>query len=100
MRLPRMTTRRWMLAVAIIAFVFYLLLDLYRFSKNPYKDDPRYIRLMRESAYRLNMAKEHAKRAALSAGKQADYHAAMAAKWKEAAYLLSRPVEPDPPSEP
>jgi hypothetical protein len=106
MRLPRMTTQWWMIAVAQIGLILYTLISLYMFIQKPYCDDHGYIEIMRnrslrpmreESARRWKMAEGHSKRAARSVGKHAEYHASMAAKWKEAASFPSRPVEPDPP---
>jgi hypothetical protein len=97
---PRFTVRRLMVVVAIVGFAFWVTLGLHyawRFMKNPYFDDPRYIRLMRETAYRRNMAEKHSKMAARSVGKQAVFPATMEAKWKEAADNPGRHVEPDPP---
>ena len=82
---PRFTVRWLMVVVAIVGFAFWIilgLLDVWRFVKNPYCNDPRYIRLMREISYRLEMAQAHSKIAARSVGKREEFHAAMEAKWK------------------
>lgn len=100
LQFPRYTVRRLMVVVAIAGFACWVLLELldfWRFIKNPYRNDPRYITLMRETSYRLKMAEVHSKMAAHSAGRWAEFHAAMNAKWKQAAYFPRRPVEPDPP---
>jgi hypothetical protein len=52
---------------------------------------------MRETSYRVKMADVHSKMAARSGGKRAEFHAAMEATWKQAAYTPRRSVEPDPP---
>lgn len=102
MSLPRLrfTLRRLMVIVAIVGFAFWVilaLLDGWRFLQNPYFDDPRYIRMVREIAYCRKMADEHSKMAARAVGKQALFHAAMETKWKEAADNPGLHVEPDPP---
>ena len=89
-----------MLVVAIVGLALWMTLglsDAWRFIKNPYYDDPRYIKIMRQAAFARSMTEKHSKMATRSAGKQAVFHAAMAAKWKEAAANPGLRVEPDPP---
>jgi hypothetical protein len=100
MRLPRMTTRRWMVAVALVAL---LIVTIQWHAKWT-------------GAY-LWMANEHARQKAIRTipggpGKatrvldirsevmsvdRERWHAAMAAKYRRAAYFPWLPVEPDPP---
>jgi hypothetical protein len=97
---PGFTVRRLMVVVTIAGITFSMILglvDLWQFLKNPYRDDPRYIKIMRERANRLKKAEEHFKMAAHSVGKRAMFHAAMEAKWNEAADTPLHPIEPDPP---
>jgi hypothetical protein len=97
---PRFTVRRLMVIVAIVGFALSVilgLLDVWRFMKNPYHDDPRVVWLMRERAHARKIAEKHSKMAARSVGKHAVFHAAMEAKWREAADNFRLHVEPDPP---
>ena len=94
MGLPRMTTRRWMVTVVVVGLVLGPLLAILRFLHNPYFDDPRYIKLMRETEFRLEMAKSHSREAARSVGKKAEFHLLMAAKWEQAAYIMGAPWSP------
>ena len=89
--------RRWMVTVAVVGLVLGPLLAILRFLRNPYFDDPRYIKLMRETEFRLEMAKAHSKEAARSVGKKAEFHLRMEAKWRQAANDHVSPVESDPP---
>ena len=91
----RFTVRRMMVAVAIVGASLGLVRAgwyVMRLLQNPYLDDPRYIRAMRRRE-----AEIHAEKEAKSAGKKAEFHAAMRAKWERAARDLRLPVEPDPP---
>ncbi len=97
MRLPRMTMRRWIVTVAAVGLALGPLLDTFRFLRNPYFDNPRYIKLMRETDYRLEIAKAHSKEAVRSVGKKAVFHSMMEEKWRQAAFDHVSPVEPDPP---
>ena len=97
MRLPRMTTRRYLLLVTLVGLVMGPVLGLLRFLQNPYFDSPRYLRVMRENNVRLDTARAHFKEAARSSGKKARYHLMMKDKWEEAASNFVDPVEPDPP---
>jgi hypothetical protein len=101
MRLPRMTTRRWMLAVALVAVSFW--------------GGRAAIRLKRESARRLSWAARHdaiggelrlilvkmtarAKpRVLRNLRDQIEHHAEIARKYAAAAYRPWLPIEPDPP---
>ena len=91
----RFTVRRMMVAVAIVGVFLGLIRAgwyVVRFLQNPYLDDPRYIRAMRNRE-----AEIHAEKEARSTGKKAAFHAAMKAKWERAARDLRLPVDPDPP---
>lgn len=99
MRLPRMTTRRWIVVVAITA----MFVEIYRESKlsSQYRQNASLHRL-REAMFRgdifpvpgksLGWIATGTPNASLSA-----YHAAMGEKYEYAARHPWRAVEPDPP---
>ena len=105
MRLPRMTTRRWMVAVAVVGLLMATALSGYRLKQR------RDHYLSRAQLHKQNAAflmqvcetnriiRTHWSRddylSALC--RISGYHAAMAAKYRHAARYPWLPVEPDPP---
>jgi hypothetical protein len=85
-------------AIAGLATRMYLwLLDAWRFMNNPYFDDPRYVKLMRETSERRKTAAGHSRISARSAGNRTMSNAAMEAKGTHAAATSGRPGAPDSP---
>ena len=83
MRLPRMTTRRWIIAVAVTG----LSLGTYRM-------------LRRIEDFRMDCAVQmliHDLGPDFKNPRKAAYHAAMLRKWERACNYPWLPVEPDPP---
>ena len=83
MRLPRMTTRRWMVAVAVVR----LLLGTYRILRSI--EDFRMDCAVQMLIHDLGPDFRNLRKAA--------YHAAMFRKWERACNYPWLPVEPDPP---
>ena len=79
MRVPRMTTRRWMIAVAGAALL-----------------TGGFI-LTRRSAHYRREALYHSRAAARAAGAKEDYHGQLVKKYKRAGYRPWFPLDPDPP---
>jgi hypothetical protein len=61
-RLPRMTTRRYLFLVALAGLVMGSVLGLLRLLQNPYFDDPRFRRMMQEYKVRLHTGRQLAHR--------------------------------------
>jgi hypothetical protein len=83
MRLPRMTTRRWMVAVAVVG----LSLGTYRMLRSI--EDFRMHCALQMLIHDLGPDVKNPRRGA--------YHAAMFRKWERASDYAWLPVEPDPP---
>ena len=79
MRLPRMTTRRWMIVVAVAALL------------------TGWFVLARRSAHYRREALYHSWAAARAASREHDYHYRLVKKYKRAAYRPWFPLDPDPP---
>jgi hypothetical protein len=104
MRLPRMTTRRWMIAVAVVgllmggAVVGYRLMlwhDSFLALATDHGHTGFLYRFLREDLCLGEARAESAEQAAL--GRRAAYHEALAEKYRRAARYPWLPVEPDPP---
>jgi hypothetical protein len=99
MRLPRMTTRRWMLAVAVVALLMGIVGEAIR--------ELRLARRYGEFArgYRFGLDLNRGERVAIPGGfiqsagspRLADYYAEMYWKYERASRYPWLPVEPDPP---
>lgn len=102
MRLPRMTTRRWMIAVAVLCLTFGGLAGLQRMNER----SQRFRALARnhlhqETVDRLALQGSEAHGAAKAITEKhrmlTEYHRALNLKYKRAARLPWLPVPPDPP---
>jgi len=87
MPLPRMTTRRWMLAVALVAAGFG-----WRQGWNHYQRIAE--RHWRSTAYRVGGDDLAVFKRAI---RRSEYHALLARKYERASWVPFLPVAPDPP---
>jgi hypothetical protein len=97
MRLPRMTTRRWMLAAAVAG----LSLGTYRMLKTieDFQMDCAVQMLIHDIGQDVNsgVVKHLVGHSPQPNPRKAAYHAAMLSKWEHAYSYPWFPVEPDPP---
>ena len=102
MRLPRMTTRRWMVAMAIVAVIVVVRIKIARMKLR------RLDCQLRSIAHTIGAARYDGTGVVSCRGpyelpssvynpRRAAYHAAMSRKWADAAEHPWLPVEPDPP---
>jgi hypothetical protein len=103
MRLPRMTTRRWMVAVGIVGLLMSTALSGYRLKQR--RDDYLSRAQLHSAEFFMRAHKTHL---IIRTHRNRDdyldtqclisgYHAAMASKYRHAALYPWLPVEPDPP---
>ena len=102
MRLPRMTTRRWMIAVAAVAIVLSVAISLLRVERLASEYRRLYAQHSAETQrYRQEASKalrlRNARDRYVLASRRAAYHAHLEAKYGHAAHSPWLPVEPDPP---
>jgi hypothetical protein len=91
MRLPRMTTRRWMVAVAVIAVGCAVLASLIEMRRERFaRIADRHISVFLTPAQVRDPERRSAERL--------DWHSKMADKYMRAARYPWLPVEPDPPN--
>ena len=102
MRLPRMTTRRWMIAVAVVAIVMSGAVSLLRVERLASEYRRLYAQHSAETQrYRQEASKalglRNARDLYVLASRRAAYHAHLEAKYGHAAHSPWLPVERDPP---
>jgi hypothetical protein len=87
MRLPRMTTRRWMIAVATVGLAMGLLAAFRQRAEGFARLSEAHLR----AAADLHPPRKHGRIP------RADWHALLGEKYRQAARYPWLPVEPDPP---
>jgi hypothetical protein len=97
MSLPRMTTRRWMIAVAVAGIVLGPLVYLGQRSRRFDRISWVHVRAMSKGAIEAANLKRRGDPRAKLAYARADYHQAMWLKYLRASRTPWLPVEPDPP---
>ena len=98
MRLPRMTTRRWIVAVAVIGLMLGGTIEAYRLA---YRLRRRYDdfldRAQWHSGFVFDWNARWRKNESDATVRRINYHAEMARKYEHAARYPWLPVAPDPP---
>jgi hypothetical protein len=105
MRLTRMTTRRWMVAVAVVGLLLATALSGYRLKQRRDHILSRAQRHKHNAAFLMQVCETHRiirthwsrDDYLIALCRISSYHAAMAAKYRHAARYPWLPVEPDPP---
>ena len=104
MRLPRMTTRRWMIAVAVVGLLCLLGHRRRAFESRATYHESRQIHIIEGSGWLPGEQPEgcvyfdgHGRRMTREEVRLSDWHKSLADKYRRAALYPWLPVEPDPP---